>query len=41
MVPAYGLDKKLEEFLALPSVQQCEKCAYVVPTYEIAKDSTR
>jgi len=41
MVPAYGLDKKLEEFLALPSVQQCEKCAYVVPTYEIAKDSAR
>ena len=40
-VPSPGMDLHLETFLSKPQVQQCDKCAYVVPTYEIAKDSPR
>ncbi|XP_059082616.1 beta-1,4-glucuronyltransferase 1-like [Tigriopus californicus] len=40
MIPNAGLDLDLQEFLSGPEAQECEKCAYVVPTYEISTTST-
>ena len=40
-VPYPGLDLELEDFLAKEDVKSCPKCAYVMPTYEIARDSDR
>lgn len=41
MVTPPGLDLQLESFLAKEEVQKCDKCAYVIPTYEIEKDFPR
>ena len=35
MVPIPGMAASLATFLARPEQRQCEKCAYVVPVYEI------
>ena len=35
MVPIPGMAASLATFLGRPEQRQCEKCAYVVPVYEI------
>ena len=40
-VPYPGLDLELEAFLAMEEIKGCSKCAYVIPTYEIARDLDR
>ena len=35
MVPIPGMAASLATFLARPEQRKCEKCAYVVPVYEI------
>eukprot|EP00095_Tigriopus_kingsejongensis_P007170 maker-scaffold211_size255937-snap-gene-1.15 protein:Tk07170 transcript:maker-scaffold211_size255937-snap-gene-1.15-mRNA-1 annotation:"n-acetyllactosaminide beta- -n-acetylglucosaminyltransferase-like" len=40
MIPNPGLDRDLDLFLSQPEAQECDKCAYVVPTYEISTTSS-
>ncbi|XP_014210479.1 beta-1,4-glucuronyltransferase 1 [Copidosoma floridanum] len=35
IVPSTNLSRQLEDFLAQPEQSRCERCAYVVPTYEL------
>ena len=37
MIPSPGPDLALETFLA--QEQECQKCAYVIPVYEISADA--
>lgn len=41
MIPTPGMDMRLETFLRKDQeTNNCTKCAFVIPTYEIASDST-
>ena len=35
MIPVPGMAEHLAEFLAQPEQVDCDKCAYVIPVYEI------
>jgi hypothetical protein len=35
MIPSPGLNSELEKFLSEEAQDKCDKCAYVVPVYEI------
>ena len=41
MIPIDGLDRRLEAYLKSDRARECgDKCAYVVPVYEISTTST-
>ncbi len=40
MIPNQGLDLSLDEFLTSEEGKRCDKCAYVIPVYEISNDVT-
>ena len=39
MIPNQGLDLSLDEFLTIEG-KNCDKCAFVIPVYEISNDVT-
>jgi len=41
MIPSAHMAEKLEEFLAREEVLECDKCAYVIPVYEIKSAISR
>ena len=42
MIPIPGMDLDLEDFLTKENAKSepCDKCAYVIPTYEISSKNT-